>query len=210
MMKNTEWGAVAYLSHSRYGIDKEVNINNNSEYKTGYSAYPSTDQSDCPGVFGDGGEYNAPYNTSVGYLASTTGNITGVYDMSGGAYEYVASYLNGEVGKSNFTNESLSNYDSKYFDVYNTNTEGIKLYKYRILGDATGEMSPIASKSFADGQNRHFNAWYNDVSGFVTMENSWFHRGGYYGYGILAGQFDFSVYAGNSTQNIGSRLVLAG
>ena len=27
MMKNTEWGAIAYLSHSKYGINKEVNIN---------------------------------------------------------------------------------------------------------------------------------------------------------------------------------------
>ena len=29
MMKNTEWGAVAYLSHSNYGIGTEVRINNN-------------------------------------------------------------------------------------------------------------------------------------------------------------------------------------
>ena len=35
MMKNTEWGAVAYLSHSKYGINKEININNNSNYITG-------------------------------------------------------------------------------------------------------------------------------------------------------------------------------
>ena len=28
MMKNTEWGAVAYLSHSKYGLGYEVNINN--------------------------------------------------------------------------------------------------------------------------------------------------------------------------------------
>ena len=29
------------------------------------------------------------YNSEKGYLASTTGNITGIYDMSGGAWEYV-------------------------------------------------------------------------------------------------------------------------
>ncbi len=28
-----KWGAVAYLSHSKYGINAEVNINNNSSYK---------------------------------------------------------------------------------------------------------------------------------------------------------------------------------
>src|SRR5699024_10227597 len=34
MMKNTEWGAVAYLSHSIYGISDSIRINNNSSYKT--------------------------------------------------------------------------------------------------------------------------------------------------------------------------------
>ena len=38
MMKNTEWGALAYLSHSKYGINTEVRINNNSNYITGYAA----------------------------------------------------------------------------------------------------------------------------------------------------------------------------
>ena len=31
------------------------------------------------------------YNTTGGVKASTTGNITGVYDMSGGAWEYTAA-----------------------------------------------------------------------------------------------------------------------
>ncbi|MEG1142957.1 MAG: hypothetical protein RSE41_11055, partial [Clostridia bacterium] len=34
------------------------------------------------------------YNTAGGYLASTTGNISGIYDMSGGAWEYVAGNFN--------------------------------------------------------------------------------------------------------------------
>ena len=53
MMKNTEWGAVAYLSHSKYGIMKKVNINNNSSYKTGYSSLMSLNQNKFPGVYGD-------------------------------------------------------------------------------------------------------------------------------------------------------------
>ena len=32
MMKNTEWGAVAYLSLSNYGINGEVRINNSSTF----------------------------------------------------------------------------------------------------------------------------------------------------------------------------------
>ena len=79
MMKNDEWGAVAYLSKSKYGKqNEEVDINSDSSYYTG------------------GGSGNA-YVTNVGQ--STTGTVHGVYDMSGGAWEYVAAYVNN--GNSN-------------------------------------------------------------------------------------------------------------
>ena len=38
MMKNTEWGAVAYLSYSPYCIQNKIRINNNSNQITGYAA----------------------------------------------------------------------------------------------------------------------------------------------------------------------------
>ena len=38
MMKNTEWGAVAYLQQSQYESHTSVRINNNSDYLTGYAA----------------------------------------------------------------------------------------------------------------------------------------------------------------------------
>ena len=37
MMKNREWGAVAYLSHSKYGANREIYFNNSSDYYTGRS-----------------------------------------------------------------------------------------------------------------------------------------------------------------------------
>ena len=208
MMKNTEWGAVAYLSHSKYGINNEVNINNNSSYKTGYSALPSTSQQTYPGTYGDGSTYNNAYNTEIGYLASTTGNITGVYDMSGGAHEYMASYRSGTLGSSGFTTTTIANYDSKYFDVYNASSAQTT-YNYRILGDATGEMGPF--KSYLDGDNnsRYHNSWYADYSHFVESSNPWFHRGSYYDNGVLAGQFYFLRHTGAVNTHIGSRLVLA-
>ena len=48
MMKNTEWGAAAYLSHSIYGINKEIAINNNSDYITGYGTVSRVNQSSNP------------------------------------------------------------------------------------------------------------------------------------------------------------------
>ena len=195
MMKNTEWGAVAYLSHSIFGINKEVTINNNSAYKTGYAALPDKIKEN-----GDSGEYNTAWNTENGYRASTTGNITGIYDMSGGAFEYMAAYRLGTYGDSKFDETTLENkYNSKYYDSYNASSEETT-YQYMILGDAIGEMGPFRG---------YINSWYGDYSRFVVSSYPWFVRGGYYKDGVLAGLF----YSGRSFGGVyadgGSRLVLA-
>ena len=207
MMKNTEWGAVAYLSHSKYGINREININNNSNYKTGYSALSSTDQQSFPGTAGDGLTYNSVYNTVHGYKASTTGNISGIYDMSGGAWEYMASYITGKLGSSGFTTSTLTNYDSKYFDTYNASS-AISTYQYRILGDATGELGPF--KNYADGDNtsRYHSSWYGDVSNFMDSSSPWLFRGGNYSDGVLSGSFYFIKFTGNNFSYAGFRIVL--
>ena len=204
MMKNTEWGAVAYLSHSIYGIGNEVNINNNSSYKTGYSALLSTDQHTYPGTYGDGSSYNQPYNTEIGYLASTTGNITGIYDMSGGTHEYAAGYISGNVGSSGLT---VSNYDSKYFDAYPSNSTATS-YTNRILGDATGEMGPFKNYADGDGNSRYHSNWYDIHAFFADSSNPWFLRGGDFGNGVLAGQFNFDRSTGAASGYFGFRLVL--
>ena len=207
MMKNTEWGAVAYLSHSKYGINTEININNNSSFKTGYSALPTTSQQTYPGTSGDGATYNSAYNTDIGYLASTSGNISGVYDISGGSWEYLASYITGKLGLSGFSTTTLANYDSKYLDTYNASS-AISTYKYRILGDATGEMGPF--KQYLDGDNtsRWHSSWYDDYSDFVESSYPWFVRSGHYTYGVLCGAFYFSRHTGGTHSSDGFRIVL--
>ena len=207
MMKNTEWGAVAYLSHSKYGINKEININNNSSFKTGYSALPTTSQQTYPGTSGDGDSYNATYNTENGYLASTSGNISGIYDMSGGAYEYAAAYISGNLESSGFSATTLANYDNKYFDVYNASS-AINTYQYRILGDATGEMGPFKNYSDGDKSSRYHSSWYGDLSYFVDSSTSWFYRGGNSVDGVLSGIFFFRRYTGDIHNSIGFRIIL--
>ena len=207
MMKNTEWGAVAYLSHSKYGTNKEVNINNSSLYNTGSSALPSTNQQTYPGTSGEGKTFYSVYNTEIGYLASTTGNVTGIYDMSGGALEYVASYITGKPGSSGFSTTTLSNYDSKYFDIYNSSS-AVNTYQYRILGDATGEMGPFKNYADGDDASRWHSSWYSDGSYFTESSYPWFGRGGHYTYGVLAGAFFFSRDAGGTGSDTGYRIVL--
>ena len=208
MMKNTEWGAVAYLSHSKYGINTEVRINNNSSLITGYAATDSSDQSKYPGTTGTDVSVTLPYNTSTGYKASTTGNITGIYDMSGGAWEYMASLRNETYGSSGFDATTLKAYNSKYYDVYDSSSEWTT-YSKRILGDATGEMGPFYYYKDGDNGNRPHNSWYADGSYFVLSSSPWFLRGGRYGNGVLAGQFDFYHVTGGADSYIGLRLVFA-
>ncbi len=123
MMKNTEWGAVAYLQHSKYGSHTSVRINNNNNFLTGYAAvrepttgYTATNVlcSNTPeacneygGVSkaGEDGTYNTNYFNKASVVASTTGNYSGIYDMSGGAWEYMMSGIDdnstgdGKTGK---------------------------------------------------------------------------------------------------------------
>ena len=103
MMKNTEWGAVAYLSHSVYGIQNNIRINNNESYITGYAAtkeptcgFTKTNE-ECnryeTTLPGTDGVYTMNYSNPESMVASTTGNYSGIYDMSGGSWEYVMGVM---------------------------------------------------------------------------------------------------------------------
>ena len=193
MMKNTEWGAVAYLSHSRYGINDEVRINNNSNYITGYAANIKKAEASTTA--------NKPYNTETGYLASTTGNITGIYDMAGCGWEYVAGYIDGNIKNSGLTLSEINNTYKGYIDIYERDSN-ITTYSKRILGDATGEMGPFYESS------PYYNNWYNNYSTFVEPSYPWFDRGGSCLNSTNSGQFAFSRYSGIEGHSGSARLVL--
>ena len=72
MIKNSEWGAVAYLSHSKYGTCtdgtcKEVNINNSSSYYTGRSGGSPSASYEREGVY----KYNDIYTTNTTMTGGT-------------------------------------------------------------------------------------------------------------------------------------------
>lgn len=87
LMKNDQWGACAYLTNSRYGIETKVLAkNDNLNFITGNGESPrGLNEWDTDRV--------NSYKTSYGQTASTTGNVYGVYDMCGGGYEYTAGYV---------------------------------------------------------------------------------------------------------------------
>ena len=373
MMKNMEWGAVAYLSHSKYGINKEININNSSRFYTGRSGgstsassteegtykyndnynknttitggttitptitndttYPWTEtdglyKSSTQGVNSsttnltfsftapsdntylsfdwsvsseiydyiyykitkDGttlsdtgtstkiggttlgttedaltyknvlrqletGSYEITFTyvkdssdargTDTGYVknikildsptenteltpigegkdgpsASTTGNIYGIYDMSGGAFEYVMGnivYSDGTTMMSGYTTSQNSGYtgiiydsgnytsytetysypENKYLDKYSFGTSNTQKKRSK-LGDAVKEVTATSSTG-----------WYSDY-GYVAFASSpWFLRGGFYGSGASAGVMHSYYYYGEAYTGRSARVVV--
>jgi hypothetical protein len=193
MMKNTEWGAVVYLSYSKYGINNKINVNKSSNYTTGYSL-SSTNE-----LF--------PYNTETGYLASTTGNISGIYDMSGGTHEFMASYLEDSLGSSGFVTDPSDFYGSKYFDKYPKNSSE-NSYNNRILGDATGELGPFYSYDKESIGIRYYNNWHKERGYFPKPSSPWIDRGGAQSHDNHAGQGYFGRNSGAGDSYLTFRIVL--
>jgi len=244
MMKNTEWGAVAYLQHSKYGSQASVRINNNLSYLTGYGAVKEptcgyTESNEECNQYGTSSDITLPYNTATGYLASTTSNITGIYDMSGGSWEYVMGVMLDESvipmsGRNNLhysgftgtlscptcdsadsTITSITNGyvwpDKRYYDTYEYSTSA-QHFERRILGDATGEMGPFGTATYTGSkgsQTRYIGSWYADRTYFVDSDNPWFTRGVNCDDGLNAGVFAFYTHSGNAKSWISFRVVLS-
>ena len=202
MMKNTEWGAVTYLYHSKYGrctsgTCEELTINNCSTYTTGIGADTVSASSSSATCTTDKNKYNG----ESGVKASTTGNVYGVYDMSGGSWEYtMGNMVNGsnQFYPSSANNWSNTTYPlSKYYDSYTYNTSSSTYTRGR-LGDATVEMAPTGTTG----------NWYSDYASFPNSSYSWFLRGGIYYNGTGAGAFFFNFYTGSANTDSSFRVSL--
>ena len=188
MMKNSEWATVAYLSQSRYGklgntdfsnANKEIYQNKSDQYITGCSyGEPSNGNTD----YGCHYTYDIDIN---GTGSSTTGNIYGIYDMSGGAWEFIMANYNG-IGMENII------IDSKYYDQYTSDNTNTACSGKICLSHALSET----------------NNWYNDSWTMVNSAYPWIVRGGYYGDKTDAGIFHYYNYISSGRYNGSFRLVL--
>ena len=192
MAKNSEWGAVAYLSHSSYGLNgKKIERNTNSSMITGGSSTKAT-----------------IYTTNA--EQSTTGNAYGVYDMSGGAYEKTANYVNYDSG-------SFTDGGSTEEDLYNASNPG-ESNKYKTVYEASGTSTQnsynLAAGKKGDGvyetsnhYSRSAGSWFGAYSYFPFTESPFFGRGGGYN-GSHAGVFYFNNTYGVALSNYSFRVVL--
>ena len=217
MMKNSEWNAVAILSQSIYGrcpsdsTCPKVSINNSSSYITGSSGGSSTASSSNT-VYA--------YNTNEGQTASTTMNITGVYDMNGGASEWVMGVLLDSDGKphSGYSEEYNSGFNGK---IYNGGTEiektdGLALpeSKYYDSFTITGENTKVDLTTGCNGGKCYgtveFGGWYADYSSSIEPAYPWLGRGGDYSGGASAGLWFFEGDGGGAVGFFSFRAVIRG
>lgn len=205
-MKNSEWGAVAYLTKSQYGLGSiDIAVNNTNKNNNPTSVYAIT----------GGGDYKA------NVAQSSTGNITGVYDLSGGVVERTSSYIaNGDAnlktyGKSMaYNGETLRTTSTEYATVYNhASTDGtgtvdecsINNYNQNknasspIYGDAVLETSTAGTGT---------TSWNSDYSYFPSWNAPFFVYGGRYWDESSAGIFGFNRTDGVAVYPHGFRTTL--
>ena len=165
LLKNSEWGAVAYLCYSQYGLVPQTNKSgHNVSGKWYYDLY--TGQGPGAGVNVKG------YTDSDSQKASTTGNVTGIYDMNGGAWEFVAAYYDNGNNYLNTYGQSTSavagsavkyientKVKSEYADLWDAYkvSDSVKVYK----GTENEETIPTATLASANNlQEKHSLARY--------------------------------------------------
>ncbi len=183
LTKNSEWGAIAYLTYSEYGRDGEI-LEVNNKLETGGNNYLE--------------------NTKQ----SSTGNVTGIYDLRGGAWEYVTAYTMtghstlttnaGSFAKSEVNSKGYMTESTKYVTVYpfshgeyqnlSSNTYG--------YGDAVLETSTVSG------------SWNSNFSFYPVSNLPFFIRGGDAYDGTKTGIFAYSNIDGKATSHYGFRLIL--
>ena len=140
--------------------------------------------------------------------ASTTGNIYGIYDMVGGAKEYVATYVansndNIQDNADAMTQTSIpslrevysvADYDSE-LNNYNQNGLRDSVYGNAIYETSTGHLGKYGFEG--------------DTTNYPATTKPFFTRGGAAGDGAGAGLFNFDQANGAASNDTGFRPVLA-
>ena len=177
------------------------------------------------------GDVDHSYIGNIGQLASTTNNVYGIYDMPGGAYEYVMGNLTGydDQSESSSINYTTNPIKPPYVDLYKEspygnftsglsgstnnpvawlNTSSEYLWNNDVCtwgtcgGHALHETKQYQSVSIG------YQSWGDNYSYFVNSGYRWFLRGGSASIGSYAGLFDSNYNDGHASGAYGFRSVL--
>lgn len=228
-------GAVIYLAQSNYGRSgTEITINDyytneqtESPFKTVVTGLTSSDSSEektriLSNV--------SAYNTINGMKGSSTGNITGVYDLSGGLWERVSGYISDGSSQltSNGTNSTYGSSGSLMGTNFTANPNGYQslstrtytIYPYNSTDDNSAQnytaYKGLLSSTYDYGDSiletstggADSTSWNSDHSYFAYTASPLFQRGGTYHNGSNAGSFAFYRTSGSAHYDSGFRAVL--
>ena len=228
MMKNMEWGAVAALSQSKYGVfnpQSATGANGDNTFKVWNNSNNSYLTGNVGTTIDATNEMNANvYNSVIGVKGSTTGTIYGIYDMAGGAWEYVMGLMlvtettndpsvgqndinntgfNGKFSNGNISTTGIRDLpETKYYDLYpyGTTFNDQAAYDRGKIGDLTRELNPLSSYT-----------WNNDYAVVIGPVNPVIRRGDYVlalNAGANAGIFAFNSNNGNANEDHSFRVTL--
>ncbi len=213
MIKNTEWGLVAYFSQSKYGVCNSDGtctnrIENNSYYlnnfvlTTGCYGGEISIKASCPN--------SNKWNTELGILASTNNNITGIYDMAGGRWEYTMSLIKNSSGSINNNLTGFITFpEEKYYDLYEYNIDRLNVEK-SLKGDAIRELNGSNyTASIPSGSFNTYGNWNNDFAQFIEPSTVTILRGGLNSDNFMQGIFSFGSAYGERNALNSARAVLA-
>ena len=234
MLKNSEWGAAAYLSASKYGAGVNgVQINSANDSGNDGNNQQSTGYTGCgPNANGGTSTYTCAtatdhqYQSVISQLASTANNPTGIYDMLGGAWEYVMGNLTTATDNTTTSDTSYFRNPTKppYVDLYK-NSDGFNsddnkptatawssdqsnayIYNNDICAWTTCAGQAFNETKTSQAVSYYSQSWGGDFSYFPYADYPWSHRGGSYDGGSDAGLFYSSHNNGNAYDYYGFRV----
>ena len=220
-MKNSEWGAVAYLTQSNKGRNG-IEINLNNYYTAESSPWRTAITGMC--INGTSGDKTTTlgnaYNTTIGVKGSSTANITGIYDLNGCIWERTAAYISNGNDNLGMCGSSYANTTANVNGYQTFSTKYVTVYPYDSSNDNYAQNYSIYSdkKSTAYGfgdailetsiKISGLVGWNSDAIGFPNTNGTFTARGGCYVDSSNSGIFTFSGDYGNSFGNNGFRSVL--
>ena len=242
LMKNSEWGAIAYLAQSKYGNNNNEPYINNITLNSGSAKRTETEgKTGVNSVYAVTGVTTGTTNADVstqtlenltttgntanngvytweqieGQKSSSTLNMYGIFDLSGGLWERTAGYIANGYDQLKYYGSSLTDSgkrteSTKYVTVYphdktetstNLDTKSRANYEVNkyIYGDAIRETSTSGSG---------LTSWKGDYFCFPALRNPFSLRGGGLLNGSGAGLFYFYCSDGSSYYYGGFRPVL--
>ena len=201
MAKNSEWGVIVYLAYSKYGTNGKDVKNNGFDSTGGTTTQKSI--------------YHSQYEQS------TTNNPYGVYDLRGGSWEYVASYVNYGSSSSDLTNGGTTS-----GDLYGSGDEQSTSTKYKTVYTASGTSESDSYNLLSTGNTikkgdaifetstsyTGITSWNNGtgnkvLSYFPNTSYPFFLRGDHFN-NTGTGMFAFYYYAGISYIGGSFRMIL--